>query len=59
MTSLFVHIVAFHESEVTDLIREGLLFLMCAEASIMWFNNSVLVLDFTAHTRGLICPQRQ
>jgi len=32
-----VHIVVLHKSEVTDLIREGVLSLMCTEASsIMW-----------------------
>jgi hypothetical protein len=53
---LLVHIVAFHESKVTDLIREGLLFITCVEASIILFNSSSLVLDITAYTRDFMCP---
>jgi len=34
-----MYIVALSESEVTDLIREGLFFLMCREASIMQLNS--------------------
>jgi hypothetical protein len=35
--------------KVTDLIREALLFFMCMEESIRWFNSSALVLDFTSY----------
>jgi hypothetical protein len=41
-----------------DLIQEGLSFLMCAEASIIWFNISAPVLDYITYTRDLICPLR-
>jgi hypothetical protein len=47
-----MHIMALHEGEVT-LHNMGLSFLMCTEASIIWFNNSALVLDFTAYTKDL------
>jgi hypothetical protein len=40
-----------HKFEETDLITEGLLFLMCPGASIMRFETSSLVLDFPAHIR--------
>jgi hypothetical protein len=43
--------------EVKNLRREGLLFLMWVEASIMWFNSSALVLDFTAYTRNSYVPK--
>jgi hypothetical protein len=52
-----MHIVALHGSEMTDLIREGLLFLLCIEASIMQFNRSVVVLDFTVYTRVFMYPK--
>jgi len=39
---------ALRESAATELIRDGLSFLMCVEVSIMWFNSSALELDFTA-----------
>jgi len=41
-----MHILALLVNEVTDLIRESLSFLMCAEPSIMRFNSSALVLHF-------------
>jgi len=53
---LSVHFVALRESDVTDLIREDLPFLMCAETSIMRFNNSALVI-FTTYTSEFVCPQ--
>jgi hypothetical protein len=53
-----MHTVTLRESEVMDIIREGPLCLMYAEASIMQFNIIVLVLDFTTHTRDCIHPQR-
>jgi hypothetical protein len=46
-----MHTVVIHKSEVTDLITEGLLFLMCPGASIMRFETSAPVLDFPAYTR--------
>jgi hypothetical protein len=51
-----MHIVAFRESEIKDVIRVGLSFLMFLQASIMRFNCSALVLDFTAYTRDFIHP---
>jgi len=33
--SLIMHIVTLCEREVTDVVRKGLSFLMCVEASIM------------------------
>jgi hypothetical protein len=52
-----MHIVALRETEVTDLRREGLSFLMREEASIMRFKSAALVLDFTAYTRDFIVPK--
>jgi hypothetical protein len=46
--------MALHESEVTDLIREGLSFLMCREASIMQFNSSDPVFNFAEYTRDFV-----
>jgi len=54
-----MHIVAFPGSEVSDRVREGLTFILCAEASIMQFNSSALFPDFTACTRDFIRPQIQ
>jgi len=51
--------MTLRHNEVTDLIREGLLFFMGAEASATQFNSSILVLKFTAYIRNFICPQRQ
>jgi len=53
-----MHTVALRESEVTDLITEGLSFHMCAETSIMRFNSSVLQTDSIAYTRYFMCPYR-
>jgi hypothetical protein len=51
-------LVALYESEWTDLITEGLPFLMCAEGSIMRLNSSTLELDFTAYTWDFIRTRR-
>jgi hypothetical protein len=53
-----MHIVAHGESEVRDLMREGLSFLIFTEASITRFNSSALVLNFTTYNRDFIYPQR-
>jgi len=50
-----MHILALLENEVTDLVREG--FLISTEASNIRFNNSALVLNFIAYTRGFVRPQ--
>jgi len=38
-------------------MEEDLLFLMCAEASIMGFKCSALEFDFNAYTRDFIRPK--
>jgi hypothetical protein len=53
-----MHIVALREMEVTDLRQEGWSFLVWVEASIMRFNSSALVLNFTAYTKDFIHAQR-
>jgi len=53
-----MHLVAFRENVITDPIRECLSFLMYTEASIIRFNSSALVLDFTAYTGEFIRLQR-
>jgi hypothetical protein len=50
----YLCIVSLRESEVTDLITKGSSFLMWAETSIVWFNSSAPVFDFTAHTSDFI-----
>jgi len=50
--------VTLRESDVTDLIRESSSFRMCVKATIMRFNVSAPVLDFTAYTRDFVCPHR-
>jgi len=50
--------VALRESEVADLIIEGLSFLTFAEESVMRFNSSARMLNLTAFTREFIRPQR-
>jgi hypothetical protein len=50
--------VTLRENKVTDVIREGSMFLMCVEVSIVLFNSSALELDFPAYTRDFIHPQR-
>jgi len=51
-----MHTVVLGQSEVTDLITEGLLFLMCTRASIMRFESSAILLDFPSYTRFLWWP---
>jgi hypothetical protein len=55
--SPFMHIVALCETDITDLIREGLLSVICMEVFIMQFNSSSIVLNFTAYTRHVVCLQ--
>jgi hypothetical protein len=45
-------IFVLRKSEVSDLITEGLLFLMFPGASIMRFDSSALMLDFLAYLRN-------
>jgi hypothetical protein len=52
-----MHGVALRESEVTNFTRKGLLFLTCMKATILPFNSSALVLNFTAYIRDFILPQ--
>jgi len=46
----------YHASEVNRPHKRGSV--MCAKASIMWFNNSSWVLNFTAYTKDFRYPQR-
>jgi len=49
--------MVLRDSEVTDLIRQFFLFLMCEEAFVMRVNSSALVLSFPAILQGLALPK--
>lgn len=55
---LSVHTVVLREMEETRIRTRVLSFLMWAEASVMRFIGSTMMLDFNAYTRYFICPQR-